>query len=61
MDIMNHPWFAEVSWFSLAKLDVDAPWVPPLTDGAGDTSQFDRYPDLSIDEEEPGNDRYVDS
>ncbi|KAB2574724.1 cAMP-dependent protein kinase type 2 [Lasiodiplodia hormozganensis] len=44
-DVMNHPWFAEVTWERLAKKDIDAPYVPPVRAGAGDASQFDKYPE----------------
>jgi protein kinase A len=44
-DIMNHPWFSEVTWDRLMKKDIDAPYVPPVRAGAGDASQFDKYPE----------------
>ena len=44
-DVMNHPWFAEVTWDRLAKKDIDAPYVPPVRAGVGDASQFDKYPE----------------
>ncbi|CAK3999774.1 cAMP-dependent kinase type 2 [Lecanosticta acicola] len=44
-DVMNHPWFAEVTWERLAKKDIDAPYVPPVRGGAGDASLFDKYPE----------------
>ncbi|KAJ9607291.1 cAMP-dependent protein kinase catalytic subunit [Cladophialophora chaetospira] len=44
-DIKNHPWFAEVTWERLVKKDIDAPYVPPVKGGAGDASQFDKYPE----------------
>jgi protein kinase A len=44
-DVKNHPWFAEVTWEKLAKKDIDAPYVPPVKAGVGDTSQFDKYPE----------------
>ncbi|KAF2144331.1 uncharacterized protein K452DRAFT_156955 [Aplosporella prunicola CBS 121167] len=44
-DVKNHPWFAEVTWERLAKKDIDAPYVPPVRAGAGDASQFDKYPE----------------
>ncbi|KEF60254.1 AGC/PKA protein kinase [Exophiala aquamarina CBS 119918] len=43
--IKNHPWFAEVTWERLVKKDIDAPYVPPVKGGAGDASQFDKYPE----------------
>src|SRR4051812_17288451 len=44
-DVKNHPWFAEVTWERLVKKDIDAPYVPPVKGGAGDASQFDKYPE----------------
>ncbi|KAI9791116.1 MAG: camp-dependent protein kinase catalytic subunit [Peltula sp. TS41687] len=44
-DVMNHRWFAEVTWERLAKKDIDAPYMPPVRGGVGDASQFDRYPE----------------
>lgn len=46
-DVMNHPWFAEVTWERLQKKDIDAPYVPPVRAGVGDASQFDKYPEES--------------
>lgn len=46
-DVKNHPWFAEVTWERLVKKDIDAPYVPPVKGGAGDASQFDKYPEES--------------
>ena len=57
-DIMDHAWFAEVTWDRLARKDIDAPWAPPLEDGA-DTSQYDRFLDEPDVEEQSGYDRYV--
>ncbi|KAL8914520.1 MAG: hypothetical protein Q9171_000873 [Xanthocarpia ochracea] len=44
-DVMNHTWFAEVTWERLARKDIDAPYVPPVQGGVGDSSQFDKYPE----------------
>ncbi|KIW45355.1 cAMP-dependent protein kinase type 2 [Exophiala oligosperma] len=44
-EIKNHAWFAEVTWERLVKKDIDAPYVPPVKGGAGDASQFDKYPE----------------
>jgi len=44
-DIMEHSWFAEVTWERLARKDIDAPYVPPIKSGAGDASLFDKYPE----------------
>ncbi|QDS75134.1 cAMP-dependent protein kinase catalytic subunit [Venturia effusa] len=43
--VMDHPWFAEVTWERLEKKDIDAPYVPPVRAGVGDASQFDKYPE----------------
>ncbi|KAF1987918.1 protein kinase A [Aulographum hederae CBS 113979] len=57
-DIMTHPWFAEVTWDRLAKKDIDAPYVPPVKAGAGDASQFDKYPEESEKYGQEGDDPY---
>lgn len=44
-DVKRHSWFAEVPWDRLLKKDIDAPYVPPVRAGQGDTSQFDKYPE----------------
>ncbi|KAF2497548.1 Pkinase-domain-containing protein [Lophium mytilinum] len=44
-EVMQHPWFAEVTWERLSKKDIDAPYVPPVRAGVGDSSQFDKYPE----------------
>ncbi len=44
-DVMNHGWFAEVTWERLGKKDIDSPYVPPIKAGAGDASLFDKYPE----------------
>ncbi|RDA83016.1 hypothetical protein CP532_4400 [Ophiocordyceps camponoti-leonardi (nom. inval.)] len=44
-DIKGHPWFAEVTWDRLARKDIDAPYMPPVKGGEGDSSQFDKYPE----------------
>ncbi|KAI5841091.1 catalytic subunit of the PKA [Morchella snyderi] len=44
-DIKQHQWFAEVNWERLARKDIEAPYVPPVRGGVGDSSQFDRYPE----------------
>jgi len=44
-DVKSHPWFAEVTWDRLARKDIDAPYTPPVRAGAGDASQFDKYPE----------------
>jgi len=44
-DVMDHPWFTEVTWERLGRKDIDAPYVPPIKSGAGDASLFDKYPE----------------
>lgn len=44
-DVKNHPWFSEVEWERLLSKDIDAPYVPPVKAGAGDASQFEKYPE----------------
>lgn len=58
-DVMNHPWFAEVTWERLAKKDIDAPYVPPVRAGAGDASQFDKYPEETEAYGQGGDDPWV--
>lgn len=58
-DIMSHPWFAEVAWERLAKLDIGTPFVPELKEGAGDTSQFDKYSEQDISDQDFRTDSYI--
>jgi len=58
-DIMNHPWFSEVTWDRLMKKDIDAPYVPPVRAGAGDASQFDKYPEETEAYGQPSDDPYA--
>jgi len=55
-DVMNHAWFAEVTWERLAKKDIDAPYVPPVKGGIGDASLFDKYPEETEQYGLPGDD-----
>ncbi|KAK7923296.1 cAMP-dependent protein kinase type 2 [Apiospora marii] len=55
-DVKNHPWFAEVTWDRLLRKDIDAPYTPPVKAGAGDASQFDRYPEEQEKYGQDGND-----
>ncbi|KAH8737934.1 kinase-like domain-containing protein [Ilyonectria robusta] len=58
-DVKDHPWFTEVTWDRLARKDIDAPYTPPVKAGAGDASQFDRYPeDPEKYGQTGGNDEY---
>ena len=58
-DVMQHPWFAEVTWERLAKKDIDAPYVPPVRGGVGDASLFDKYPEETEAYGSAGDDPYV--
>ncbi len=58
-DVMDHAWFAEVTWDRLGKKDIDAPYVPPVQGGVGDASQFDKYPEETEKYGEKGPDPYV--
>lgn len=58
-DVKNHPWFAEVTWERLGKKDIDAPYVPPVKAGVGDTSQFDKYPEETEAYGQTGRDELV--
>lgn len=60
-DVMNHAWFAEVTWERLAKKDIDAPYVPPVKGGIGDASLFDKYPEETEQYGQTGEDPYVSS
>ncbi|KAI1818728.1 Pkinase-domain-containing protein [Poronia punctata] len=55
-DVKNHPWFAEVTWDRLSEKDIDAPYTPPVKAGAGDASQFDKYPEETEKYGQPGQD-----
>ncbi|CAJ2510182.1 Uu.00g060820.m01.CDS01 [Anthostomella pinea] len=57
-DVKSHPWFAEVTWDRLSRKDIDAPYTPPVKAGAGDASQFDRYPEETEKYGVPGHDEY---
>lgn len=49
-DIKNHKWFAGIDWEALKLLKVDPPFVPKVTGGDGDDSNFGSYeedPDLA--------------
>ncbi|KAI2630694.1 Pkinase-domain-containing protein [Hypoxylon sp. NC1633] len=57
-DVKNHPWFSEVTWDRLSRKDIDAPYTPPVKAGAGDASQFDRYPEETEKYGQSGGDEY---
>ena len=49
-DIKSHKWFAGIDWEALKQLKVDPPFVPNVTGGDGDDSNFQTYdedPDLA--------------
>ena len=47
-DVKRHPWFSEVIWEKLLSRNIETPYEPPIQQGQGDTSQFDRYPEEEI-------------
>ncbi|MCJ1355350.1 MAG: camp-dependent protein kinase catalytic subunit [Icmadophila ericetorum] len=55
-DVMQHAWFAEVTWERLSRKDIDAPYVPPVKGGVGDASQFDKYPEETEQYGQTGDD-----
>ncbi|KAL7626853.1 cAMP-dependent protein kinase catalytic subunit [Parahypoxylon ruwenzoriense] len=57
-DVKNHAWFSEVTWDRLSRKDIDAPYTPPVKAGAGDASQFDRYPEETEKYGQSGKDEY---
>lgn len=59
-DVKNHPWFAEVVWEKLLCRNIETPYEPPIQQGQGDTSQFDRYPEEEINYGVKGDDPYHD-
>jgi serine/threonine protein kinase len=58
-DIKGHKWFAAIDFIKLEKLEIPAPYIPPLK-GEGDTSQFDDYPEDHEPYGVPGPDPYKD-
>lgn len=57
-DVKNHPWFSEVVWEKLLCRNIETPYEPPIQQGQGDTSQFDRYPEEEINYGIMGHDPY---
>ena len=41
-DIQDHPWFKDITWTSLLRKKIAAPWVPEIKDPF-DASHFDDY------------------
>lgn len=48
-DVKKHPWFSEVIWDKVLARYIETPYEPPIHQGQGDTSQFERYPEEEID------------
>lgn len=59
-DVKNHPWFSEVVWEKLLSRNIETPYEPPIQQGQGDTSQFDRYPEEEINYGVEVDDPYAD-
>lgn len=59
-DVKNHPWFSEVVLEKLLCRNIETPYEPPIQQGQGDTSQFDRYPEEEINYGVQGPDPYAD-
>lgn len=57
-DVKSHPWFAEVVWEKLLCRNIETPYEPPIQQGQGDTSQFDRYPEEEVNYGIVGDDPY---
>lgn len=47
-DVKIHSWFSGVDWDALARKQIQAPFVPPVSH-AGDTSNFEEYPEEDLD------------
>lgn len=58
-DVKNHRWFSEVVWEKLLTRNIETPYEPPIQQGRGDTSQFDRYPEEEVDYGIQGEDPYA--
>ncbi|KAJ3119775.1 camp-dependent protein kinase catalytic subunit [Nowakowskiella sp. JEL0407] len=43
-DIKKHKWFTGIEWEKFKRVQVPAPYIPPIK-GDGDTSNFDAYPE----------------
>lgn len=59
-DVKAHPWFSEVVWEKLLARYIETPYEPPIQQGQGDTSQFDRYPEEEVNYGVQGDDPYAD-
>lgn len=58
-DVKNPPWFSEVVWEKLLTRNIETPYEPPIQQGQGDTSQFDRYPEEETNYGATGEDPYA--
>jgi len=62
MDIKRHKWFSGVDWRKMQKLQVSAPYVPPVR-GDGDGSNYERYPEdhepYGIPAPDPYKDKFI--
>ncbi|GAA5852113.1 hypothetical protein JCM8547_000161 [Rhodosporidiobolus lusitaniae] len=47
-DVRNHPWFEGVDWAAVERKEIRAPIIP-LTSIPGDCSNFERFPQTSIE------------
>ncbi|GAA6016733.1 hypothetical protein JCM10207_000163 [Rhodosporidiobolus poonsookiae] len=47
-DVKNHPWFEGVDWSAVSRKEIRAPIIP-LTAIPGDVSNFERFPQTSIE------------
>ncbi|CCD22254.1 cAMP-dependent protein kinase catalytic subunit TPK3 NDAI_0A00960 [Naumovozyma dairenensis CBS 421] len=59
-DVKNHAWFSEVIWDKLLARCIETPYEPPISQGQGDTSQFEKYPEEDINYGIKGDDPYAD-
>ncbi|KAG0663669.1 camp-dependent protein kinase catalytic subunit [Maudiozyma exigua] len=57
-DVKKHPWFSEVIWDKVLARYIETSYEPPIHQGQGDTSQFERYPEEEIDYGIQGEDPY---
>ncbi|CCH60380.1 hypothetical protein TBLA_0C05830 [Henningerozyma blattae CBS 6284] len=58
-DVKNHAWFSEVVWEKLVARNIETPYEPPIQQGRGDTSLFERYPEEEINYGVQGEDTYA--
>jgi protein kinase A len=60
-DIKKHRWFNDFDFNKLLKMELPAPYVPPIAD-PGDTSNFSEYPDSENEPTplKPSEDPFID-